>query len=115
MTPPHLLRYGHPNRPVSAEEVARPAYQMLIAALQHRGISEEEAALAIESLAQAHINDLALNGMTGAESSKTGSEAPLFKAIDTPPLEPVWMPVVSGLIWGCLTATTLLVLWWWKA
>ena len=112
MIRPRLLDFGHPDRPTSAEEMVEPAYQQLVARMVRGGLSEDEVALAIESLAQAHLETIAANAATDAEIAKVRHEAGL------PPVQPAaaagseWMPGVGGLFWCLLVfCATYLLVW----
>ena len=112
MTRPRLIEFGRPDRPVSAEEAIEPSYQQLVARMVRKGLSEDEVALAIESLAQAHLETIAANAATDAEIAKVRHEAGL------PPLQPApvarseWMPGVGGILWCLLIfCATYLIVW----
>lgn len=100
MSRPRLLSRGHPDRPLSVEEVLEPAYQALVAKAVANGASEEEAALAIEGLAQAHLDTIAANKETEAEIAKARREAGLPEVVEAPPQPMGWMEAAGAAIWS---------------
>lgn len=86
MTRPRLLDKGHPDRSLSVEAALEPAYQALVADAAKHGVAEEEAALAIESLAQANLDTIAANRQTEAEIARARREVGLSP--DLYPLNP---------------------------
>ena len=63
---PHLPR-GHPDFPLECEEALQPAYDALVLRHMQGGWREEDVALAIEGLAQAHLDSLVANDATDRE------------------------------------------------
>lgn len=64
-----LLPLGHPDRSVSVEAYMEPAYQALILRMMQAGITGAEAALALESLAQADLDTMRANAETDQRRS----------------------------------------------
>ena len=67
MSPTNLLPHGHPDRFESVEEVFEAEYHYLVSKMRLAGIEEGEAALAIESLAQTHLDAIAASANIDAE------------------------------------------------
>lgn len=105
MTQPRLLPFGHPDRSMSVEEVVEPAYQLLVERMIRAGMEEREIALAVESLAQAHLDTIATCEKTGALIDLARRQAGLP---DLEPVEPdhqaasVWPLLMGAAIWAAL-------------
>lgn len=98
---------------MSIEETAVPGFQMLVAQLMRRGISDKEAVLAIESLAQAQLDMIATDEVTAIEIDE-GERVNRWPEEPGPPSEKQrWALVFDALMWSLLAATTILLGLWW--
>src|SRR5690554_4788292 len=95
LMPPRLSARGHPDRPVAVEEMVEPRYHAMVRDLTTKGISEEDAALAIESLAQAHLDTIIANKATEAEIAAARRDAGLPELGHMPSRGQEWM-VAAG-------------------
>lgn len=112
--PSRLLPPGHPDRIYSAEEVIEPYYQTLVIRMLAKGLSDEEIALAVESLAQAHLDTLAANRLAETEIVLARQEAGLEPidrthsyTADVPALWSNRASVDSPLMWAFLCCSIL--------
>lgn len=108
---PQLLPRGHPDRATSAEEVVEPYYQALVLRMLSKGLSDEETALAVESLAQAHLDMLRANDATELDIDHARRMAGMPERVPAQPPAPapVWPSVASGAI---LAATSIFIITW---
>lgn len=83
-----------------------PAYQALVLRMMTKGLSEQEIAVAVESLAQAHLDTLAANAETEAEIDKAQREAGLPDVVEMPAPRDGWMLIAGAALWCALLFPT---------
>lgn len=104
MSPTRVLPLGHPDRFGSVEEAVEPAYQKLVDKMVRAGIDEREIALAVESLAQAHLDTIIANEKTEAQIAEVRQEAGLPDR-STLSERHQWMVGAGLVIWAVLLFT----------
>ena len=108
MNRPRLVQPGHPDRSLSVEEVIEPGYQALVLRMMQKGMSEQEIVLAIESLAQAHLDTLSATVENEDAIDRALVEAGM-KPCDRQPVRDGWMISAGALIWAALIATSIML------
>jgi hypothetical protein len=111
MSPARILPPGHPDRFTTVEEAIEPAYQKLVDKMVRAGIDEREVALAIESLAQAHLDTIIANEKTEAQIDLVRRGAGMSER-GAPPERYQWSVAVGAAIWAvALFSLAFMAIW----
>lgn len=107
MSPNPVLPSNSPKRPIIVREAIEAEYDALVRRIVKKGVAEEEVAVAIECLAQAHLDSIAAGHNTADEIDHVRANSGL------PPELPQlrndsWVMIGGALIW-CLVGAGGLV------